>query len=286
MNVAVTIRPSRSSVKTSCGPPIPREHGAWVMLYAPLVIGLAVARPFAWAPAALLVLAVTGVYLGQNAAAGLIRRRGGRSTSAWLIIYAGAAALGGAPLLFAYNRIGLLAVGAAAGVLFATRSVLLVLPGRKRMDRSASGEILGAAALSLTAPAAQVSASGSLTAAGWLLWLACFLYFSGGVLFVRMLLSVAKLKTDLTPPLRWRLGRVCLSYHLLLALGLVVLVAANPSPAAVCLAAAYTPAVLRAAASATRLSRRPPPLKRVGMIETAYAAWFMALLIAAVSARR
>src|SRR5581483_11988835 len=98
-------------------PPIPHEHGAWVILYAPLFIALAATPPFALAPSLLLVLAVTGLFLAREAA--------------------------GRPLLRSYRRLALLHVGLLVVGLFALHALLLLWPARKRLDRSQWGEILG-----------------------------------------------------------------------------------------------------------------------------------------------
>ena len=54
-------------------PPIPREHGAWVMLYAPLVIAAASVRPKSLAVFLLVTLASTGIFLAQQALAQILR---------------------------------------------------------------------------------------------------------------------------------------------------------------------------------------------------------------------
>ncbi|MBV9852624.1 MAG: YwiC-like family protein [Armatimonadetes bacterium] len=60
-------------------PPLPREHGAWVVLYAPLVITLVAYPPADREQALLLTPAVTGLFLGRNALGLLHRARLGGS---------------------------------------------------------------------------------------------------------------------------------------------------------------------------------------------------------------
>ena len=76
-------------------PPLPREHGAWVMLLAPLGAGLVAAGPVSPLPAVALVVAAIAAFLTQNAAALLLRPRAPRTLIPWLGIYVGVLALPG-----------------------------------------------------------------------------------------------------------------------------------------------------------------------------------------------
>lgn len=79
------------------GIPLPREHGAWVMLYAPLLTGLVVynIHPLM---CLLLIAMATAVFFAQNALGLLLRERGDAQTWWWLgaaglIVVAGAGVL-------------------------------------------------------------------------------------------------------------------------------------------------------------------------------------------------
>ena len=65
------------------GIPLPREHGAWVMLYAPLLTGLVVynIHPLM---CLLLIAMATAVFFAQNALGLLLRERGDAQTWWWL----------------------------------------------------------------------------------------------------------------------------------------------------------------------------------------------------------
>jgi hypothetical protein len=265
-------------------PPIPHEHGAWVILYAPLVIAFAAARPFALGPALLLVLAVTGLYLARNAAGLLFRWRGKEGTAFWLAVYLLLAAAGALPLLLAYGRTDLLLLGLIAAGLFGVHSALLVLPAKKRLDRSQWGEILAVGALALTAPAAWAVSTGRLDGRAWLLWAACALYFSSGIFFVKMLLGAVKVRGDFTTRDRRRVGRDNLLYHALLTVLVLSGAAALGGVGGGFGVLAFLPALLRAFAGAARLTNALPPLKQVGLLETAYSLWFMGFLLAALLA--
>jgi hypothetical protein len=46
-------------------PPLPHEHGAWVMLYAPMILAVAALWPAPALPVFCLCLATTGAYLAR-----------------------------------------------------------------------------------------------------------------------------------------------------------------------------------------------------------------------------
>src|SRR5690242_7076943 len=84
-------------------PPIPHEHGAWVILYAPLVLGFCAAHtvnPVLWL---VLTLAVTGLFLAREAAGLLLRRRGKVGSSIWLCAYSAIFLSGALPLLLHFR---------------------------------------------------------------------------------------------------------------------------------------------------------------------------------------
>src|SRR5688572_15408741 len=100
-------------------PPMPREHGAWVMLYVPVIVALSAVRDsLSWLPPLLLIAAITGLFLGRNAAALLMRKRGKPGTEFWLGAYAILAMAGALPLLLVYQRFALLQIGLLALLLF------------------------------------------------------------------------------------------------------------------------------------------------------------------------
>ena len=303
--------------------PIPGEHGAWVILYAPLLAGLGMGRSFPTIPALLLILAVTGLYLARHAAALILRRRGDNSTATWLAVYLTGGVVGGVLLLSSYHDFALIPIAGIAGGLFlahstlvassqktglqpkrteelnhsktegslrrlfaastaeSTRRIQSLVPKGRRADRSEWGEVIGVAGLVLTGPAGCVVARGSMDERAWMLWIACTLYYSSAIFFVKMLLAAVRGKQEMTRASRLRVGRPNLVYHL--GLGVAVSAAAfligGRSGALV--AAGYIPILLRGIRGTFQLSHHPPKLKRVGIAESIYAAWFTACLVAA-----
>lgn len=265
-------------------PPIPHEHGAWVMLYLPMVVAFVAARPEGWAPVGLLSLALAGAFLARHPADLLLRGKGGSGSVFWMLVYGMSAVAAALPLIVVWHAHALLCVAAVAGVLFGLHAVLLEWPAKRRIDRSVFGEVLAVLGLTLSAPAAIAVSRGTIDALAWILWAGCALFFGSGIFHVKTLLSGAKHKGEMDPAARWVLGRSSVTYHVLLAaiaLASATFVRNRPW----CVVAAYTPVVVRALWGAARLSRRLPPLKRVGLMETAHALWFAVWFGAAMLSR-
>jgi len=271
-------------------PPIPREHGAWAMLYAPLVLGLAIFGAPHALDGTLLVLAATAAYMGQNAARLLEKRRRPPGLMAWIAIFS-ALTLGAAGALVLWlGHWDLVTVGALGTAVFAA----FWLAKTQARRRSLPMELAVVAALGLTGPAAVAVGQGGLVRDAWLLWLATTAFFWSSVFYVRMIFVVgraAKQGADVQG-LR-RAARFSLRYHLGLAgavLAASVLVAAlavGPEGgraglgAGLLLAAAYAPAVVRGVRAAWRPTGELPSLVRVGVLEAVSTTWFVVLLVTA-----
>jgi hypothetical protein len=279
-----TVRVSRSKASKSVlsSPPLPREHGAWVMLYGP-VIPVLIAVPNRLAPTLFLVLAITGLYLARHAAALWLRRhsRGAVTDNnllPWLAIYCVIAVVGALPLFFVYGLWNLLVIGAVACVIWLLHSALQLWPSRKRLDRSQWGEALGASALSLSAPAAWICNALPVSTRMWLLWLVCSLFFGGGIFFVKMLLGAAKEKNAWQPAKKWTLSRDLVFYHVFtvgVLMGVVGFFDFVAPDARWVLMLAFAPAFARAAWGICKLSPILPPLVKVGIREMLLSFWFL-----------
>jgi hypothetical protein len=164
-------------------PPLPREHGVWAWLLLPLVAGGAAAGT---ANAPLLLLAVTalaGFVLRAPLEMAPRRPAQRRSYLTWGGLYAMAAALALAPLLFQYHRWGLLPIGATGAAV----ALPVLLSRGLRYRWRAQGELLVVAGLSILAPAAYYVATGDFDRQAATLWLPPALYGAGSIFYVRML---------------------------------------------------------------------------------------------------
>jgi hypothetical protein len=261
-------------------PPLPREHGAWVMLLAPLLIPLAAApslRPIA--VLLLLIAAVSALGL-QHVAGRILRRKRVAESATWCGIYLMLLLAGLLPLILVYHFSDLLLLTPLGAVLFAVNVTGMLRQGRTRFDRSLPGEIVGVLALTLTGPAAYVVAYGALDGLAWRLWAACALYFISGVFLVNMLLAASRAKEIQQPRLRWRIGRGYLLYHAALAACLAVSCARVGGRPALLLALAFAPVIVRALTTWVALGTAAPTLKQVGRREACYTVWFAGCLAA------
>jgi hypothetical protein len=260
-------------------PPLPREHGAWVMLLTPLVVGLA-SSPSAALPAGLLAIAAVCAFLAQNAAGVLLKPRAPRNTAAWLGLFAGAMAASGLALVAGFDRWALLWLALPALGLFGLHLRLLKGPAAARLDRTVWGGLLAAGALTLTGPAALVVARGTLDAPAAGLWLASVAAFASGIVHVNMRLEAVKVREAFTAATRWRLGRGLVLFHAGLAIALVAAAVCVPGPAGWMALVAFAPLIARAAWAFARLEKGVPSFKAIGIRETVLTTWFALWAIA------
>ena len=261
-------------------PIVPKEHGAWAVIYGAFLAGVGVAGQVTL-PVILFLAGVTAAAFANGPFAILIRptpdqgdpeRR--RRALAWLLLYGAAAALAFGPLLIAFQMTFLLPFGMGAVFFLLLRAFLI----RGRDDRTLGGELVGTAGLSMVGPAAHAVAVGAVRPVGAVLWLLLFLFFASGVFYVRMRIHamVAHRRGAPAPsnPAVWS----CVVYHVVLFLVIPSLVMGKLIPWPVLLA--FAPALWRAAAGLRREDTRLD-VRRLGWSEVAVATAFVLLLIAA-----
>jgi hypothetical protein len=176
---------------------IPREHGAWGILFVPLLAGAAVGLLEGGGGGSLVPFSIVALALfwlrtpaESWAGAASIRARTPREIqlvrNAALLL--GMAAAGGLIWLFweGRNR-ALVWIGCAAGISFLIQSLV------KRRWRSARGitQMVGAAGLTATAPAAYYVVTGNLDATAWSLWAANLLFAINQIHFVQLRIHAA-----------------------------------------------------------------------------------------------
>lgn len=244
--------------------PLPREHGAWMMLFAPLVTGLAAfATPPL--PAALLLLAVSALFFAQNALGLHLRGRGAPGNLAWLIAFTAAGVAAGAVLLLRLQMWRLLPLAVPAGLLFAWQA-LRRRRTRRQIDHSTANEAATAAVMALGASAAALAAGRSATHAA-IAWLVFAVYFVGSVLYVKMRVADAR-----SPETSGTSALACGLFHAVAAAacGLWAWLAVPGALAGL----AVAPGVGRAWVAWIRLDGSMPSLRRLGVAELIFASWF------------
>jgi len=247
---------------------LPREHGAWAMLYVPLVTGILVA--WSLPPRVLLfLLSATFLFVARESSVTWWRahRRGERRSEDFkrLIIYVTLGGLSIAPLVFV-DRLYLLApFGLAALLLLAVNAELAA----KREDRKIFGEILAIAGLTMTAPAAHYVALGEWRPAAFWLWAMSALYFVSSVFYVRLRVILISPRKQAE---RKRVWRRCASYHASLLLLLCLLTASDRLSGFAL--AAFAPVLTRASWSLIKPGGQLN-LRRLGLLEIVYSVVFL-----------
>ena len=169
--------------------PIPREHGAWAVLYAPFLIGAASGGRFE-VEILIFWVAVTAFFLARHPLSRLARLRVVESIDPdkfnywmrWFVIYLGTGLAATVPLLFYYQLWYLIPLGGVSALVLLAHLYL----STRRAERRLLGEFLGVAGLTLTAPGAYYVLQGRLDDVGFLLWFWNLLYFTSGIFYVKM----------------------------------------------------------------------------------------------------
>jgi YwiC-like protein len=247
---------------------LPREHGAWAMLYVPFAVGALVA----WsAPLRLLLLAlsVTFVFIARESLLIWLRARSrGRQDHEALrftISYLALAGLFGAPLLLVYHLYWFFAMGIAALLLLAINARQAV----RRDDRTIGGEMLAIAGLTLTAPAAFYAARGAFGETALWLWVLCSVFFASSVFYVKFRVSTINPRVD---DARRASRRRCAFYHVCLLASLLIL--ALTQSVNLFALAAFAPVLTRSFWYLARPARRVS-FRRVGLLEMVYSVVFL-----------
>lgn len=184
---------------------VPGEHGSWVFLFSPLVIGTVLGRAWSLDGLLLAITALAGFMLRQPVTllVKVISRRRPKTDLPAGLFWAGVyAAIAGVTfgLLAArgYSYLALLAIPAVI-----TLGWHLWLVSRRNERRQPGVEIVASGTLALTAPAAYWIGAGEIHAAGWWLWALCWLQAASSIVYAYLRLEQRTWKT--APDLRARL---------------------------------------------------------------------------------
>jgi hypothetical protein len=256
---------------------LPREHGAWAMLYVPLFAGVVAAGRISFS-VFLLALATTSFFISREPLMAWIKARRcqkdpGRSRIL-MLVYIGSGLLFAAPLIVVSRLFWLLPLGLLVLVLLWVNSALAARGREEYAARGwrAASEISGIAGLALGAPAAYYTASGGLGGTAAWLWLLSTLYFISSVFYVQMRV----LSCNRRRPEAYRKAQsYCAAYHLLLLIGLVLLARLGSFNFLVLIA--FAPALVRALFHLVR-PRGRLSLGRIGALEIVYSAVFLVFI--------
>ena len=204
---------------------IPVEHGSWVFLFSPLLIGLFLGKTVG-AGSLLLGLAVLMGFLIRQPVTIAVKAYSGRRPRSelaparfWIILYV---LLGGVTVFWlvtlGYSYVLWLVIPAIP--VFGWHLWLV----SKRAERKKPGvEIVASGVLALAAPAAYWVGSGGYLPTGWLIWGLCWLQAAGSITYTYLRLEQRGLPYRPSVSDRLRLGKRSLLYNsfsLFVSLGL------------------------------------------------------------------
>lgn len=251
---------------------MPKEHGSWAVLIAPILVGFAAAGGPSWPVALAFAAAALGGFLIRVPLQSLASPNPAAGAWRWAAGDAALAAAGTAPLLLVHGRWALLGFALPAAALLAYN----LRANQRRQTFSYANEMLGIGGLCLGAPAAFYAARGSLAPEAWWSWAACSLYFLGPIFDVKAAALRHRAAADraLLPALA-RQRRLAIVYHgyALLAVGAAALAGPLPPLTAVPFAAALLKTWRR-----SRLRPGRVDFRALGYAEVGYAVVFTAAL--------
>ncbi|MBI2302788.1 MAG: YwiC-like family protein [Armatimonadetes bacterium] len=259
--------------------PLPKEHGAWGMLFLPLLAGLA--APERWHPAALVVVVmVFFAYAARAPLETLARNRAHRPSRVWLAGYAGLALACALGLVLGWHRAQWL------WLLTAILPALLVSLAfaSSRRSRAVANELLGALLLPVSAAVGYAVMADRVDRGALDLWLPFALYNGATLPYVRTWIMCRRAgKSEEFQAAADRARRGAVLALLAADLAAVALVAAGWWPWAVL--AAFGLATVRTVAGLRLAGRVEVPVNRLGWTEMACSAAFTVLVVAAFAGR-
>lgn len=193
---------------------IPQDHGSWVFILSPLLIGLFTGGHFS--PASVnLVVAAMGAFLMRQPVAIAVKAYAGRrsrddlpAARFWMIVY-------GAVIFLALA--GLVADGFVYVLYLAVPGIPvfgwhLYLVSRRAERKQAGVEILATGVLSLAAPAAYWIGVGKYDPLGWALWLLTWFQSAASIVYAYLRLEQRTHGEVLERNVQWRFGKRALQY--------------------------------------------------------------------------
>lgn len=170
---------------------LPQDHGSWVFLFSPLIIGLFAGQNFSTGSLALTIAAITAFLIRQPVTAATKAYSGRRPRADlpaaffWVAIYGLILTISLAVLL-AYGYAFILYLAIPGFAVFAWH---LVLVSRRKERGQAGVEILAVGVLALSAPAAYWVSLGFYDYEGWWLWILTWLQSAASIVYAYLRLE-------------------------------------------------------------------------------------------------
>lgn len=177
---------------------LPQDHGSWVFILSPLLVGIFAGMTFNYASFNLVVAAMSAFLIRQPltvAVKALSRRRAAADLSParfWALVYGSISALALIGLIL--EGFGYILYLTVPGVPVFAWHLWLV---SKRAERRQEGiEVIATGVLALVAPAAYWIGIGQYHADGWWLWLFCWLQSAASIVHAYLRLSQRDISPD------------------------------------------------------------------------------------------
>lgn len=193
---------------------LPQDHGSWVFLLSPLLVGIFAGREFK-PESALLIVAALAAFLIRQPITTAIKAYSGRRLKSdlpaarfWMIIYG---------IVIALSTFGLAARGFSFIFFLAVPAIPvfawhLYLVSKRAERKQAGVEILATGILALTAPAAFWIGQGGYKPQGWVLWILLWLQSAASIVYAYLRLGQRELETVPVFSKRLHMGRRALLY--------------------------------------------------------------------------
>jgi hypothetical protein len=204
---------------------LPQDHGSWVFLLSPLIIGLFAGKTFSAASLALVIAALAAFLIRQPLAVAVKVYSGRRPASDlpaarfWMIVYGALALLSVAELVM-LGKIYVLYLGIPAAPVFAWH---LWLVSRREERRRAGVEILATGVLALAAPAAYWIGIGGYQPLGWILWILTWFQSAASIVHAYLRLEQREWKSIPDLETRFRAGARAIAYTVFNLIGALAL---------------------------------------------------------------
>jgi hypothetical protein len=206
---------------------LPQDHGSWVFIFSPLLIGLFAGGHFTFASLSLVIAAVAAFLIRQPITIAVKAYSGRRPRSDlpaarfWIALYG---------LIILIALMGLIRSGFSYLLLLAIAGLPvfawhLWLVSKREERRQVNVEIIATGVLSLAAPAAYWVGIGRYDSTGWWLWLLVWFQTAASIVYAYLRLEQRDQAAGLRRSELWKMGSRAFAYTtfnlvVVLALGL------------------------------------------------------------------
>jgi hypothetical protein len=195
---------------------LPQDHGSWIFLLSPLLIGIFAGGRLSLATVFLVIAAFSAFLIRQpvtilvKAYSGRRSRRELPAAKFWIVVYSilGLAALVG---LFSQGFIFLLILAVPGAPVFAWH---LFLVSRRAERRQLGVELVGTGVLAFAAPAGYWVGTGIFEPTGWWLFFLTWFQSAASIVYAYLRLEQRQLNEKPNLPVRFRMGWRALIYAL------------------------------------------------------------------------